>query len=150
MKQTMELEPEHEKYFDRVSLWYATLIRLGLNILLAITCVALFIGIIKAGIDLYRNLGQPLETILQLVLLDAVFILALTEVAITILGYLKDGYVQVRYIVDTILIIMLNEVISLWFRHPRLSEAAGLSIIIITLLMVRIGVTRLAPAKQSS
>ena len=149
MKQTMELEPEHEKYFDRVSLWYATLIRLGLNLLLAITCAALFIGIGKAGFDLYRNIHQPLEYILQLVLLDAVFILALTEVSITILGYLKDGYVQVRYIVDTILIIMLNEVISLWFKHPSLADTASLAIIIVTLLVVRIGVTMLSPAKKS-
>lgn len=147
MKQTMELSPKHERYFDRVGLWYATLIRLGLNVLLAITCAALFTGIVKSGIDLYQNLNQPLESILQVVLLDAVFILALTEVAITILGYLKDGYVQVRYIVDTILIIMLNEVISLWFRHPSLAEAGGLAIMILTVLIVRIGVVKLAPFK---
>jgi uncharacterized membrane protein (DUF373 family) len=82
-------------------------------------------------------------------LLDIVFIVALVEIGITILGYLKDGSVHVRYIVDTILIIMLNEIVSLWFKKPDISQAAGIAIIIATLALVRVSVIRYAPIDPS-
>jgi len=78
-------------------------------------------------------------------LLDTVFIVALVEIAITVLGYLKDGRVHVRYIVDTILIIMLNEIVTLWFTHPKLQDMIGISIIVLTLALIRVSVTKFAP-----
>jgi uncharacterized membrane protein (DUF373 family) len=141
----MKLIVTHEKLFNRLTVWFATSVRLVLNLLLAITFAALVIGIVKAGIDLVHAINSPLQKILQDVLLDTVFILALVEIIITLLGYLKDGRVHVRYIVDTILIIMLNEVVSMWFRHPELENAIGLAIIILSLGAVRIGVTKFQP-----
>ena len=124
---------------------FSTLIRVVLNVLLIIIVIALLVGTYKSGYDLITSLHDPLETLLQRILLDVVFILALVEVSITVLGYLKDGHVHVRYIVDTVLIIMLNEVVSLWFKHPNLQTAIGISIVIIALGTVRVLVTRLAP-----
>jgi uncharacterized membrane protein (DUF373 family) len=141
----MKLIVTHERLFTRLSVWFATCVRLVLNLLLAITLAALVVGIGKAGIDLFHAINKPLQTILQDVLLDTVFILALIEIIITLLGYLKDGRVHVRYIVDTVLIIMLNEMVSMWFRHPELTEAIGLSVIVLTLAIVRIGVTKFSP-----
>jgi uncharacterized membrane protein (DUF373 family) len=135
----------HEEFFERLTVWYATGIRLALNLLLVITILALMVGIVKSGVDLFHSLREPLDTILQNVLLDVVFIVALVEITITILGYLKDGRVHVRYIVDTVLIIMLNEIVSMWFKHPRLENAISLSIIVAVLALVRISVTRFAP-----
>lgn len=144
----MKLIVNHQPLFERLTVWYATAVRLALNLLLVILTVALLIGIVKSGIDLYHSVREPLEVILQSLLLDAVFILALTEIIITTLGYLKDGRVHVRYIVDTVLIIMLNEIVSMWFKHPNLQDAIGLSVIVATLAAVRISVTRFAPQRR--
>lgn len=141
----MKLIVTHQKLFENLTVWFATVIRLVLNLLLIIAVAALVIGIGKAGVDLYHAIDQPLNVILQDVLLDTVFILAIVEVTITLLGYLKDGRVHVRYIVDTILIIMLNEIVSMWFRHPKLEYAISLSLIIVALALVRISVTKFAP-----
>lgn len=146
----MELRVRYQKLFDQIAIFFGTAIRLMLNALVVIISVALVAGVIKSGIDLFDSLHKPLETILQQVLLDVVFIIALVEITTTILGYLKDGYVQVRYIVDTILIIMLNEVVSLWFRHASLQEAVSISVIIGTLALVRVTTIRIAPENKSS
>jgi uncharacterized membrane protein (DUF373 family) len=145
----MKLVVRNNKLFERMSIGFATTIRLVLNLLLVITVLALFVGVVKSGIDLFHSLHQSLDAILQNMLLDAVFIVALVEVAITILGYLKDGQVHVRYIVDTVLIIMLNEIVSMWFKHPKLENAISLSVIILALAIVRVAVTRFAPKNQN-
>ncbi|MDB5181415.1 MAG: conserved rane protein of unknown function [Candidatus Saccharibacteria bacterium] len=116
-----------------------------LNALLVLLCVALAVGIFKTGYDLVTSLDLPLDQLLRKGLLDTVFIVAVLEISITILGYLKDGRVHVRYIVDTILIIMLNEIVALWFRHPKLQDMIGIVIIVATLAAVRVSVTRFAP-----
>jgi uncharacterized membrane protein (DUF373 family) len=138
----MELQAKHPKLFERLSVYFSTFIRLLLNILLIVVIGALVVGVFKAGIDLVQSIHKPLDTLLQQMLLDVVFIVALLEITITILGYLKDGKVHVRYIVDTILIIMLNEVVSLWFKKPSLEEMAGVAIIILTLAIVRVTTIR--------
>lgn len=141
----MELRVKYQKLFDRIAVFFSTAIRFMLNALVLVVSCALIAGVFKSGYDLFTSLHRPLEEILQRVLLDIVFIVALVEISITILGYLKDGYVQVRYIVDTILIIMLNEVVSLWFRHPDLKDTIGISVIIATLALVRVVTIRYAP-----
>jgi uncharacterized membrane protein (DUF373 family) len=141
----VKLVAKNEAFFLRITVYFSTFIRYILNALLILICIALIIGILKSGYDLYQSLNKPLATILQKMLVDTVFAIALVEIAITILGYLKDGQVHVRYIVDTILIIMLNEVVVLWFNNPELQEMIGLALIISVLAAVRISVTRFAP-----
>ncbi len=146
----MELRVRYQRLFDRIAVFFSTAIRFLLNALILVITVALAVGVVKSGIDLFSSLNKPLETILQQMLLDIVFIVALVEIAITILGYLKDGYVQVRYIVDTILIIMLNEVVTVWFKGASLQESIGLAIIILSLAIVRITVIRFSPEHTPS
>ncbi len=141
----MELRVKYQKIFERITVFFGTGIRIMLNALVVIISCALVAGVIKSGIDLFTSLHKPLENILQQVLLDVVFIVALVEITTTILGYLKDGFVQVRYIVDTILIIMLNEVVGLWFKGASLQQAIGISVILATLAAVRITTVRFAP-----
>lgn len=145
----MELLAKNPKLFARLSIYFATVIRFSLNILLVIIIAALLVGVWKSGYDLFHSLSKPLDEILQKMLLDVVFIVALVEITITILGYLKDGKVHVRYIVDTIMIIMLNEIVGLWFKKPTLAEAGGIAIIIATLALVRISTILYDPKDAS-
>lgn len=141
----MRLISKYPRFFADVAVYFSTVIQILLNLLLVVIVIGFGVGVFKIGYDLIHSIRQPLEAILQQILLDVVFILALLEITITMLGYLKDGTVHVRYIVDTILIIMLNEIVSMWFKHPHLQDAIGLSIIVVSLAAVRISVVRYGP-----
>jgi uncharacterized membrane protein (DUF373 family) len=145
----MKLKTKHPKFFDEITVYFSTIIRFLLNILLIVLVIALAVGVFKTGYDLLHSLNEPLEKLLQQMLLDIVFIVALVEIGITILGYLKYGAVHVRYIIDTILIIMLNEVVSLWFKKPDLQEAIGIAVILATLAAIRVSVIKFAPIDAS-
>lgn len=145
----MKLIAKYPRFFAQLSVYFSTLIRVLLNILLMVISLALAIGVYKSATDLLTSLHKPLEVLLEKILLDTVFIVALVEIAITILGYLKDGSVHVRYIVDTILIIMLNEIVGLWFKDASLEKAGSICMIIGVLALVRISVVRFAPADKT-
>lgn len=146
----MELRVKYGRLFEKGTVFYSTLIRVLLNALVVIICCALIVGVVKAGIDLFTSLNKPLEALLQQLLLDIVFIVALVEITIVILGYLKDGAVHVRYIVDTILIIMLNEVVVIWFKGASLQEAISLAVVLLTLGAIRISTVIWGPDGDTS
>jgi uncharacterized membrane protein (DUF373 family) len=129
-------------FFARASIYTATVIRFLLNILVFVIVAALMVGVYKSGYDLIHSLHRPLEYILQQMLLDIVFIAALVELSITVLGYLKDGRVHVRYIIDTIFIIMLNEIVSLWFKKPSFAQVGALCLTVAVLAIIRISVVK--------
>jgi uncharacterized membrane protein (DUF373 family) len=75
-------------------------------------------------------------------LLDVVLIVAAIEIALMISAYLREGTVQVRFILDTVIIILASEFIAVWFKHLPLVTAAGLSLSVLTLTAVRILTSR--------
>lgn len=142
----MRLHVKFPKLFSAISIYIGTFIRLIINILLVLICFALVFGVSKAGYDLFTNIGTPVDKLLPQLLVDTVFIVALVEISLLLISYLKEGYVHVRYIVDTILIIMLNEFVVVWFDHPTLEKMIGLSIIVAVLVLARISVIRFSPS----
>ena len=146
----MDLRVKYQRLFDKATVFFGTLIRLMLNALVIIISIAIVAGVVKAGIYLFTHLNAPLEELMRHMLLDIVYIIALIEITIVILGYLKDGAVHVRYIVDTVLIIMLNKVVSFWFEGGSLQEAIGLAILILTLGIIRITTIKWGPDRDTS
>lgn len=136
----MKIPDKYQRILKNADTLYATTIRILLYAVLVIVVLALAAGVIRAGIDLVTSLDDSIQVILQKIVIDAIFIIALVEISIIVLGYLRDGKVRLRYIVDTVLIIMVNEVVSAVFHRPSLAQAGSLAIIIITLLAVRLGV----------
>lgn len=142
----MRLHVKFPKLFSAISVYIGTFIRIIINVLLILICIALVFGVFKAGYDLFTNIGTPVDKLLPQLLVDTVFIVALVEISLLLMAYLKEGYVHVRYIVDTILIIMLNEFVIVWFDHPTLEKMIGLSLIVTVLVVARISVIRFSPA----
>lgn len=121
------------------------IIPLSLRLLALVSLVGLFFGIIRTLFDLQLFLHHNVEESLRQLLLNVITILAVVEVIKTIMSYLSEGRVKVTYIVDTVLIVMLNEVISLWFKGPGFYSVLILAIIISLLIMVRLLAIRFSP-----
>jgi uncharacterized membrane protein (DUF373 family) len=90
-------------------------------------------------------LHEGVEESLRQLILNVITLLAVVEVIRTVLSYLSEGRVKVTFIVDTVLIVLLNEIISLWFRGSNISEAAVLIMLIATLIIVRLLTIRFSP-----
>ncbi len=103
-------------------------------------------GVVKTFLDLRLLLSANVEVALRQVLVDTLTLLAVVEVLKTTLAYCSDGRVRVTFIIDTVLVVMLTEVISRWFTGGEWHQFAILGGILITLGLMRIVAVRYSPA----
>ena len=137
---TEVLETDFTRYWIRV-------IKLILNLLIVMILAALLCGVIKAFLDLRSVFYTPVEQVLRQAIVASLLLLAVVEVFKTTLAYLAEGRVKVTFIVDTILVVMLTEVISQWFKDGDLIRLAALGGILLVLGIMRFLAVRWSPAK---
>lgn len=116
-----------------------------LRFLIIVILIGLAAGIVKTFYDLQMIFHKGVEETMRQLLLNVITLLAVVEVVKTAMSYLTDGRVKVTYIVDTVLIVMLNEIISLWFKGPNINQVILLSIIIMVLILVRLLAIKFSP-----
>jgi uncharacterized membrane protein (DUF373 family) len=117
-----------------------------LSLLLGLILVTLLGGIVAVGMDLRSLFVENTEHVLRRVLVGILILLAVVEVFKTTLAYFTEGRVKVTFIVDTILVVMLTEIISLWLKGGSW-QAFGLLLVVITALAgLRIVTIRFSPS----
>ena len=99
----------------------------------------------KTFLDLRLLLSANLEVALRHIIVDALTLLAVVEVLKTTLTYCSDGRVRVTFIVDTVLVVMLTEIISRWFSGVEWQQFAMLGGILLTLGLIRVVAVRYSP-----
>jgi uncharacterized membrane protein (DUF373 family) len=120
--------------------------RLILNLLIVTILLGLAGGVAKTFLDLRLLISTSLEIALRQIIVDTLTLLAVVEVLKTTLTYCTDGRVRVTYIVDTVLVVMLTEIISRWFSGGEWQQFAVLLGILITLGAIRVVAVRYSPA----
>jgi len=131
--------------YDFTRLWEAGT-RFILSLLTLTILLGLAGGVVKTFLDLRLLLSTDLEVALRHIIVDALTLLAVVEVLRTTLTYSSDGRVRVTFIVDTVLVVMLTEIISRWFTGGEWHQFAMLGGIVITLGFMRIVAIRYSPA----
>ncbi len=121
------------------------LITFSLRLLVVVALLGFLGGIVKTLAGLQLLFDHNVEEAMRELILNVITLLAVVEVIRTVMSYLSEGRVKVTFIVDTVLIVMLNEVISLWFKGPTLASIVILVIIILTLIFVRLLAIRFSP-----
>jgi len=127
----------------RPFVWF---IRIALSGLLLLILATLVGGILAVGWELRRLFVEDVELVLRHVLIGILILLAVVEVFKTTLAYLTEGRVRVTFIVDTILVVMLTEIISLWLRGGDWRSFALLLAVIGGLAGVRVLAVRFSPS----
>jgi uncharacterized membrane protein (DUF373 family) len=125
--------------------WWIKGIKLVLSLLIMTILLALTGGVIKTLLDLTLLLHHPVEVALRQIIIDTLILLAVVEVFKTTLTYFSEGRVKVTFIVDTILVVMLTEVISEWFKGVHVEQFAILGVILLTLAAIRVLAVRFSP-----
>jgi uncharacterized membrane protein (DUF373 family) len=127
----------------RPFVWF---IRIALSGLLLLILATLVGGILAVAWELRRLFADDVEVVLRHVLIGILILLAVVEVFKTALSYLTEGRVKVTFIVDTILVVMLTEIISLWLRGGDWKAFALLLAIVVVLGGVRVLAVRFSPS----
>ena len=131
--------------YDIARVWEAGT-RLILSLLTLTILFGLAGGVVKTFLDLQLLLSANVDVALRQVLVDTLTLLAVVEVLKTTRAYCSDGRVRVTFIIDTVLVVMLTEVISRWFTGGAWQQFAILAGILMTLGLMRIVAVRYSPA----
>lgn len=130
---------------DLTELWMKG-IKGVLSLLILTILIALTGGVIKTFMDIALMFNAPVEVGLRQIIVDTLILLAVVEVFKTTVTYFSEGRVKVTFIVDTILVVMLTEIISLWFKEADQVKLLLLGAILLTLGAVRVVAVRCSPA----
>ena len=129
---------------DMTQIW-AQGVKIVLSMLILTILTALAGGVIKTFVGLEKLFSEPLEIVLRELIVNTLILLAIVEVLKTTLTYFSEGRVKVTFIVDTILVVMLTEVISQWFKEASLLQWSILGGILVALAVVRVVAVRWSP-----
>lgn len=120
-----------------------------LSLLIVTILVGLAGGVIKTFIGLRLLLTADIDLGLRHLIVNTLMLLAVVEVLKTTLAYFSEGRVRVTFIVDTVLVVMLTEVISQWFSGGDWQKLSILAVILMTLGIIRVLAVRFSPAQPS-
>ena len=132
---------------DMTTIWMRGT-KVVLSLLILTLLMALTVGVVKILTDLYLLLSQPLEVMFRKIIVNTLLLLAIVEVLKTTVTYFSEGRVKVTFIVDTILVVMLTEVISQWFKNAPIEQWLTLGGILLALAIIRIVAVQWSPKRS--
>ncbi len=106
------------------------------------------IGIVTVLIGLKDVFIHSWASLAEHTIINALIMLALLEVIRTLQSYLKIGRVRVTFIIDTALVVLIGELMGLWFREYAPEKVLlGLGVIAV-LAILRLFTGRFPPEPQ--
>jgi len=128
---------------------YPTLLRFLTGALIAVFCVWLAAGGYNMAIAAGDAFGGNWSKGAEQAVIGGLLLLALLEVIRTLQAYLALGRVRVTFIIDTALVMLIGELMGLWFREYAPEKVLLALGVIITLVALRILTARYSPEDLS-
>lgn len=119
--------------------------RILLSLLIAAILAAILAGIGWTFWDLRLVLGPEAHGAFKAILVDVLTVLAMVEVLRTALAYFTVGRVKVTYIIDTVIVTVLTEIMAFWYRDMAWQKLAMVLALVVSLALVRIAAVRYSP-----
>ena len=119
--------------------------RLLLSLLIVAILAAILAGIGYTFYDLRLILQQDFHAAFKTVMVDMLTVLAMVEVLRTALAYFSEGRVKVTYIIDTVIVTVLTEVMAFWYRDMEWQKLSMVIALVVSLSVVRIFAVRYSP-----
>jgi uncharacterized membrane protein (DUF373 family) len=131
----------------KVTRFFETSARVLLSLLIMAIFCAILIGIGYTFYDLRLVLQAEFHDFFRKILVDALTVLAMVEVLRTALAYFTEGRVKVTYIIDTVIVTVLTEVMAFWYREMDWQQIAMVIALVLSLAGVRIVAVRYSPRR---
>ena len=121
--------------------------RVIVSLLILLILVTLAWAAFKVLSELSNVFTKDIPDALKVIMIDSLTILALLEVFKTVLTYFSEGRVNVTYIIDTVLVVILTEVMAFWFKEIEYSKILMVIALVLSLIVARILAIRFSPAR---
>ena len=119
--------------------------RLLLSLLIVAILAAILAGIGCTFYDLRLVLQLEFHAAFKAVMVDMLTVLAMVEVLRTALAYFSEGRVKVTYIIDTVIVTVLTEVMAFWYRDMGWQQLGMVLALVVGLSVVRVMAVRYSP-----
>jgi uncharacterized membrane protein (DUF373 family) len=121
--------------------------RLLLSLLIVAILAAILAGIGYTFYDLRLVLQLDFHAAFKAVMVDMLTVLAMVEVLRTALAYFSEGRVKVTYIIDTVIVTVLTEVMAFWYREMVWQQLGMVLALVVGLSVVRVMAVRYSPRR---
>lgn len=132
----------------RLTKFFELSARALLSLLIAAILMAILAGTIYTFYDLRLIFLQEFHTAFKAILVDVLTVLAIVEILRTALAYFSEGRVKVTYIIDTVMVTVLTEIMAFWYREMAWQKVAMVIALVLSLALIRILAVRFSPRKQ--
>jgi uncharacterized membrane protein (DUF373 family) len=129
----------------RLNLFFEKSARALLSLLIVAILLAILAGIIYTFYDLRLIMTLPFHVAFKALLVDILTVLAIVEILRTALAYFSEGRVKVTYIIDTVMVTVLTEVMAFWYKEMPWQQLALVILLTVSLAMIRFIAVRYSP-----
>jgi len=102
-------------------------------------------GMFHLILQLYLAMTGEWGDVAEKMIIDMVIILAVLELVRTLQSYLEVGRIKVTLILDAALVVLIGELISLWYRDYTIHEVLLNLTVIVLLTLLRIVTVKYSP-----
>ena len=131
----------------KLTKFFENSVRALLSLLITAILAAILAGTMYTFYDLRLIVQTEFLGAFKTILVDILTVLALVEVFRTALAYFSEGRVKVTYIIDTVIVTVLTEVMAFWYKEMEWQELAMMIALVLSLACVRIIAVRFSPRK---
>ena len=132
------IDPKITRFFERTA-------RALLCLLIVAIMAAILAGTAYTLYDLRLVFQKDFHGAFRTVLIDMLTVLAIVEILRTALAYFSEGRVKVTYIIDTVMVTIMTEILAFWYQEVAWQKLAMVIILIVSLAFVRIIAVRFSP-----
>lgn len=125
--------------------WHARAIQSIVGILMLALYLWIGIGILGLIVNLQQVLKLGWASVAEHIIIDVVLILAILELIRILQSYLALGRVKVTFILDVALVVLIGELIGLWYKEYTSAEVGLHIAVIVILTLLRIVSIRFSP-----
>ena len=134
-----------QKIFLSDSAWHAKTIQLLVGLLMLMLYAWITGGLINLAIQLWTSVGRNWAQGAEKMIITTLLILASLELIRTLQSYLTLGRVKVTFILDAALVVLIGELIGLWYQDHSASEIMGSLGVIVVLVILRVATAKFSP-----
>jgi uncharacterized membrane protein (DUF373 family) len=129
----------------KLSRFFEASARVLLSLLIGAIMLAILAGIIYTFYDLRLIFTMEFHGAFKAILIDVLTVLAVVEILRTALAYFTEGRVKVTYIIDTVMVTVLTEVMAFWYKEMDWQRLAMVIILVLSLAFIRVVAVRYSP-----